>query len=244
MAESVEHLGNGVELLISDNYGFGTDALLLADFAAPHRKDRCLDLGTGCGIIPMIWYRNGITADIYGVDIQSAAIDQFNRTLKRNRTPQNVHAVHADLRNLPDTLPLGSFRTVTMNPPYKINGTGILSSSASDKIARHETECTLQDICGAAKRLLNFGGKFCICNRPERLADVIEAFRAANIEPKRLRMVQKRPDTRPWLFLLEGRLGGKPYLDVQPPFFIQNETGGDSAELLRVLGVYREEDNS
>lgn len=244
MAESVEHLGNGVELLISDHYGFGTDALLLADFADPHRRDRCLDLGTGCGIIPMIWYRNGITADIYGVDIQGPAIEQFRRSLSRNGNPSNVHAVHADLRDLPDTLPFGTFKTVTMNPPYKINGTGILSASASDKIARHETECTLQDICHAARRLLNYGGKFCICNRPERLADVIEAFRKENIEPKRLRMVQKRPETRPWLFLLEGRLGGKPYMDVLPPFYIQNEAGGDSEELLRVLGVYREEENS
>lgn len=243
MAESVENLGNGVELLISDSYGFGTDALLLADFADPHRNDRCMDLGTGCGIIPMIWYRNGISGDIYGLDIQEPAVDQFRRSLLRNGSPDNVHPVAADLCSLPKDLPLGTFRTVTMNPPYKINGTGILSASSADKLARHETACTLNDICGAARRLLNFGGKFCICNRPERLADVIEAMRAANIEPKRLRMVQKRPDTRPWLFLMEGRLGGKPYLDVLPPFYIQDESGGDSPELLRVLGSYREEEN-
>lgn len=242
MAESVENLGNGVELLISDSYGFGTDALLLADFACPHRRDRCMDLGTGCGIIPMIWYRNGIEGDIYGLDIQEDAIDQFQRSLHRNGNPETVHAVTADLRDLPKELPLGTFRTVTMNPPYKMEGTGILSVSRSDQLARHETACTLNDICGAARRLLNFGGKFCICNRPERLADVIEAFRANNLEPKRLRMVQKRPDTRPWLFLLEGRLGGKPYLEVLPPFYIQDEQGNDSKELLRVLGVYREEE--
>lgn len=244
MSESVENLGGGVELLISDNYGFGTDALLLADFADPHRNDRCMDLGTGCGIIPMIWYRNGVRGDLYGLDIQEAAISQFRRSLERNGNPETIHPIAADLCRLPNDLPLGTFRTVTMNPPYKVDGTGILSSSRADQIARHETACTLEDICNAARRLLTFGGKFCLCNRPERLADVIEAFRAANLEPKRLRMVQKRPDTKPWLFLLEGRLGGKPYLDVLPPFYIQDEDGNDSAELLRVLGTYREEDPS
>ena len=238
----IEYLGNNVELVISPEHGFGTDALLLADFASPHRKDLCMDLGSGCGIIPMIWHRNGIAGDIYGMDIQPAAIQQFQESIERNGSPSHLHAVQGDLKALPDTLPLGRFRVVTMNPPYKTGGSGILSSARSDQIARHETECTLTDICDAARRLLTFGGKFCLCSRPERLADAVCAFRDAGLEPKRLRMVQKRPETAPWLFLLEGRLGGKPFLNVDPPFYIQNADGGDSEELLRVLGSYREEE--
>ncbi len=244
MEERIEQLGNGVSLLISEAHGFGTDALLLADFAAPHRRDKCLDLGTGCGIIPMIWYRNGIQGEIYGLDIQEQAVSQFSRSILRNGEPDRLRAVQADLRHLPKDLPFGTFRTVTMNPPYKLEGTGILSSSRADKIARHETECSMDDITAAAKKLLTYGGSFCMCNRPERLADVIVSYRKAGLEPKRLRFVQKNADSKPWLFLLDGRLGGKPFLDVLPPLYIQNPDGSDSDELLRILGPYRKEATS
>ena len=45
----------------------------------------------------------------------------------------------------------------------------------------------------------------CICNRPERLADVICSMRANGIEPKRLRTVQKDRSSDPWLILVEGQ---------------------------------------
>ena len=251
MAEgSREYLGRGVSVYISPDHGFGTDALLLADFAAGGAAGHSTvagpvcDMGTGCGIIPLLLYRNGQKSDIYGIDIQPKAIEQFSRSLHENGDPSNMHAVLADIKELPDSVPKGTFKTVIMNPPYKPAGTGILSSSGADQIARHETECTISDAVGAAKRLLNFGGKLVMCSRPERLADVMEAFRLGSIEPKRLRFVQKRPDTKPWLFLLEGALGGKPYLTVEPPLFIQNEDGGNSKELTRIIGSYAESEET
>ena len=153
---------------------------------------------------------------------------------------ENVHALCGDLRDLSSLeLPLGKFKTVTMNPPYKPVDTGILSETTAEQIARHETTCTMDDAAAAAERLLNFGGNFAVCHRPERLPDVLEAFRAHSIEPKRLRFVQKNAGSAPWLFLLEGRKGGKPFLKVLPPLLLQNEDGSDSDEYLRILGEYR-----
>lgn len=64
-------------------------------------------------------------------------------------------------------------------------------------------------------------------------------MREAGLEPKRLRMVQQCPDTAPWLFLLEGRKGGKPFLTVEPPLIIEGP-GGFSRE---VLDIYQKEEN-
>jgi tRNA1(Val) A37 N6-methylase TrmN6 len=64
-------------------------------------------------------------------------------------------------------------------------------------------------------------------------------MRHEKLEPKRLRFVQQRPDTPPWLFLLEGRRGGKPFLQVDAPLIIEGE-GGFSPELLR---IYQKEHN-
>lgn len=242
--ERIEALGGNCSVIISKDHGFGTDALLLAQFAAPAGNGPCLDLGTGCGIIPLLWRRDGVSADLYGLDVQESACSQFTRSLalceEQGVSMERVHPVLGDLRELDGLdLPLGTFRTVTMNPPYKPVDTGILSKSRAEQIARHETMCTVDDAAGAASRALNFGGTFSVCHRPERLADVLEAFRAHSIEPKRLRFVQKRADTPPWLFLLEGKKGARPFLQVLPPLLIQNEDGTDSEELLKILGEYR-----
>ena len=80
---SFETLRNEIEICISDEHKFGTDAFLLADFAAPRHKDKVCDLGTGCGIIPLLMHISFKPSIIYGVDIQKQAIEQFNISVKK-----------------------------------------------------------------------------------------------------------------------------------------------------------------
>lgn len=80
-----------------------------------------------------------------------------------------------------------------------------------------------------------------MCQRPERLSDVISSMRAHNIEPKRLRFVQQRPGKAPKLFLIEGRRGGKPGgLIVEPVLLIEGENGDFSEEMIKIYGEYKE----
>ena len=57
------------------------------------------------------------------------------------------------------------------------------------------------------------------------------AMRQAGLEPKRLRWVQQRPGRAPWLFLAEGKAGGKPGLTVEPPLTVESPEGGYSDEM-------------
>jgi len=45
------------------------------------------------------------------------------------------------------------------------------------------------------------------------------------IEPKRLRFVSKNEATAPWLFLIEGKKGSKPFMQVMPQMYVWNENG-------------------
>lgn len=231
---SFEMLKNEVEICVSKEHKFGTDAFLLADFAAPRHKDKVCDLGTGCGIIPLLMHINFTPKIIYGVDIQGQAVEQLEISVKRNSL-DSIVPICADLKELWASAPLGELDVVTCNPPYKAANTGIESEGVAQRIARHEILCDIYDVCRAADRLLKFGGKLCLCNRPERLADVISAMRKNNIEPKNLRFVCKAPDCTPWLFLIEGKKGGKPFMKVLPQLYI-NEGDGFSEELLKIYG--------
>lgn len=229
-----EKLRNEIEICVSEDHKFGTDAFLLADFASPRHKDKVCDLGTGCGIIPLLMQISFAPKLIYGVDIQSRAIEQLGISVEKNGL-KNIVPICADLKELWQGAPFGSLDVVTCNPPYKADGAGMQSLSEAQRIARHEIMCDINDVCRAASRLLKFGGRFCLCNRPERLADVISAMKANSIEPKELRFVCKTPSDAPWLFLIEGKKGGKPFMKVLPQLYI-NGAEGFSDELLSIYG--------
>ena len=53
--ERLEPLGGGLQLVVSPAHEFSVDSLLLAAFAAIRKTDKACDLGTGCGIIPLLW---------------------------------------------------------------------------------------------------------------------------------------------------------------------------------------------
>lgn len=244
--EKLEPLGNGVEIIVSDNYHFSTDTILLADFSAPKHSDSAVELGTGCGTIPLLWVREKKYKEIVALDIQSDAVDMLSRSIEYNKANgisncDCITPMCADLKDIKGKLPFGHYNLVVCNPPYKLQGSGIKNPDKEKLLARHEESCTLDDICLAAAQLLQFSGRFCICQRPERLTDVMESMRKAGIEPKRLRLVQQRKDKEPKLFLLEGRRSGnRGFMQVMPTLFIENEQGDFSDEMKQIYGLYKE----
>lgn len=123
-----EELGGGIRLWVTPAHKFGADAFLLADFASPRAGDRAADLGSGCGIVPALWFRGPEPAprEAVAVEIQEAACAQMARSLAEGNLPAGRFVpLCADLRELRGRLPAGGFDLVTCNPPY--TGPGGLS---------------------------------------------------------------------------------------------------------------------
>ena len=229
MSYKFEQLSESIYVCTSKEHTFGTDAMLLAEFCAHRRKDIVCELGTGCGIIAEQLCVSDSPKKIYAVDVQTKAIEQLKLGIEKSKL-DNIVPICTDLKEL--SCEGGKKKAVMLsekvdlivcNPPYKRANAGIISDSSADKIARHETLCTIDDICEASARLLKYGGRLCICNRPERLCDVMVAMRNNKIEPKRLCFVSKKSDTAPWLFLIEGKYGGSPFLQIEPQRYIMEE---------------------
>ena len=220
--ERFEQLGGGVQVCVSRAHTFGSDAVLLADFAAPKPRERCIDLCSGCGIIPLLWLsKPDSPREITALDIQPEAIRQMQRSIERSGLGGNLRPVLADLRK-PSKPDHAAYDLVTCNPPYRALGTGFISDAACDQTARHEVECSLEEVCRAGAYLLRYGGRFCICHLPERLVDVLALMRKYAVEPKRIRFVQQRIDTAPWLVLAEGKRGAKPFAVIEPPVIVEH----------------------
>ena len=147
-----EPIGNGFEIYVSDHHTFGTDAVLLADFAAAKRSDRLVDLGTGCGIIPFLMLRDGLLQSAVGVDISKEATDLACMTAQ-GLSLERFSAVCSNLNDLKGKVEFGRATLVTCNPPYKAPDGGIKNPDPIDAAARHEVSCTLEDIVSVASRL-------------------------------------------------------------------------------------------
>lgn len=233
-----EPLGNGFYVYVSGHHTFGTDAVLLNNFARATAKDKMVDLGTGCGIIPLLSLRDKPLKSAIGVDISKEATDLAEKT-KAELGLQNFTVVNSDLKDLKGKVDFGCHTLVTCNPPYKAPNAGLKNPDSVIEVARHEVACTLRDIIAVGAKLLQTSGRFCMCHRPERLAELMSLMSEYKVEPKRLRLVCQRKGEEPWLVLLEGRRCGKTGLRIEPTLYVE-ENGSFSKEMIEIYGVYKE----
>ncbi len=234
-----EPIGSGYSIFVSAHHTFGTDAVLLANFAAARQGDKLVDLGTGCGIIAFLIMRDKRLARAFGVDISSEAIELCHESAKEcGFSP--FEAVCSNLCELKGKLPFGDNTLVVCNPPYKADKAGLQNPDSVIKTARHEVECTLEDIISVSARLLQTSGRLCMCHRPERLAELMSLMRKYKLEPKRLRTVAKRVGQKPWLVLVEARKQGNTGLTIEPELYVHDQNGNFSEEMIKIYGSYKE----
>lgn len=233
-----EPLGKNFFTYVSPHHTFGTDAILLANFAGGLRE-KAVDIGMGCGIIPLLMLRNGSVSTVTGVEISKEACDLAVRA-KEEQCLENFNIINSDLLCLKGKIEFGCHTLVTCNPPYKAPGAGIKNPDKVLGVARHEIACTLEDIVRVSSKLLQTSGRFCICQRPERLAELMSLMREYKVEPKHLRLVSQRHGEEPWLVLIEGKKCAKTGLRIMPTLYIE-ENGNLSSEMLEIYGSYKEE---
>lgn len=213
---------------------FGTDAVLLADFALMRKAERVIDLGSGTGIIPILLAGRAEDARIVGIEIQEAMVEMASRSIRLNDLEDRVEIMQGDIRQIPGVLGKGGFDVVVSNPPYKKEGSGMVNRMAPHAIARHEILCTLEDVIRTAADLLRNHGRFSMVHQTDRMLDILFLMRKYAVEPKRIRLVHPNTERPPNLLLVEGVRGGKPGLHWMPPLFMYDKDGRYTAEMNRI----------
>lgn len=215
----------------TDEFCFGTDAILLASFAAEKRFSLAADLCCGTGIIPFLLADRAEQAQIQGVDRSEHCIALARQSVELNGLTDRLRFFCEDLRNT--FLPPGRCDLVTANPPYFRSCSGF---RAKERLAacREEETCTFSDVAGCAGKLLRWGGRFCFIQKPERLAEVLSACSAVHLEPKILRLIVSKPGRSPELILVECKKGAQPGLRIDAPFFLYDASGAETEEFRAV----------
>jgi len=214
-----------------DAFRFGIDAVLLANFAKVRRNTKVVDLCTGTGIIPFILAGKTYASNIIGVEIQEELVEMANRSVQYNNLEQKINFINGDLKNIELIKSIPKVDVVTVNPPYKLQNSGLINLNDKNAIARHEICCTLEDVIIAIRILLVDRGRVYMVHRPDRLADILCAMRRHRIEPKCIRMVHPGVNKAPNIVLIEGQRDGGTFLKWEKPLYVHTEDGGYTQEI-------------
>ena len=187
-------------------FPLGGDALALGRFAMVRPGWKVCDLGTGSGALLLLLAGRAERLSLHGVERSQLAAQTARDNLLQNGLEGAV--LTGDLRQNP--LPAGQFDLVIANPPYFPVGSGTGGGPE-----RSEEFCTLDELCASAARLTKNGGRFALCHRPERLADVVCSLRAHGLEPKRMKLIAHSPIHAPSLLLMEATKQGRPGLNIE-----------------------------
>ena len=200
-------------------YRFSIDAILLSDFVTIKKHETVVDLGTGCGVIPLSLLISKPLKHIYCLEIQPELAYQAIRNAKLNNFENKMSVIRGDMRNLP--LPASSANVVVCNPPYRRKESGRINPDRERAIARHEIMASLDDILNAAGSILKAKGRLAMIYPADRLADLMTSMRQYNLEPKRIRIIYPNADSEAKLALVEGVSGGNSGVKILSPLFDQ-----------------------
>ncbi len=235
--ETIDELRNYGLRIIQPRHGyrFSLDPLLLSDFAGIREGERAIDLGTGCGVIPLVLARSVAGSTVVGVEFQEGMAELAQHNVRSNGLGERVEIITADILAVRKMFPVSSFDLVIANPPYRRQGTGKISPRAGRDRARHETTATLADFLETAKYLVRMHGRICFIYHPVRLTDFCAAAAELKLALLRMRMVHGNTASAARMVLLELAKGRRGELEVLPPLFVYGAEGEYSGELRRIV---------
>jgi len=209
----------------TSGYRFSIDAVLLADYTKPRPEETAVDLGTGCGVIPLILAFRYPETRFVGIEIQSTLAELAARNVQENDMSNRITIICRDMKAVSKDLIQGPIDLVVSNPPYRKPDSGRINPNPQRAVARHEIKVTLEEVVQTAARLLRYGGRFTTIYPAERLVDLISRMRSEGIEPKKVRTVHSRSGADAKLMLVEGVKGGRPGVDIAPPLVVYQDEG-------------------
>ena len=154
---------NGLKLIQQeDGFRFGIDSVLLADFAVYGRMERVADLGTGSGILPILMADACPGARFDAIELDAAAANRARRSVEMNGLAGRIRVHCMDMRVAAQNLGYGAFGACVCNPPYGKKGGALASARQDIRLARHEGEVSIEDVCACAAQLLKNGGRLSV----------------------------------------------------------------------------------
>lgn len=206
-------------------YRFSIDSVILASSLLPKAGEVVVDLGTGCGIIPIILAFRYSGIKILGIEIQKELAELAVMNVAANRMHECIRISHADIRTFSLEKIGAPVDWIISNPPYRKARSGRINPDAQRALARHEINLNLSQLMISVGRLLRVGGRFLTIYPAVRTTDLLVEMRAAGIEPKWMQTIHPHPEESAKLVLVQGIKGARSGMKIDQPLNIYHPDG-------------------
>ena len=203
-------------------FRFGMDAVLLYSIIPP-QAGITVDLCSGNGAVALLALAGGKSERVTALELQSRGCDLCRKSARLNGCEDRLNVVEGDIRHISEILSAECADTVTVNPPYFKRGCGLLPAENAIAIARHEVECTIDDVLEAARYLLKDGGIFCMVHRTDRQKEICSKIQKYDLYSTEITTVHSLPGKPGELFLLRACKGEKNAECKQNTFTLMNQ---------------------
>ncbi len=203
-------------------YRYTIDPIILSSHLSPAPGTRILDIGCGCGIMPLILGFRHPDTSITGVEIQKDLADLAARNIVENKMQDTVSIIHADIleNEIPEDLP--PFDLIISNPPYKKANSGRLNPDVQKATARHEIKLSIGQLFAKADSLLKSKGRIVVIFPSERLFDLYQAMFDTSFSPEWLRFIHPLEEKNAKRVIVSAVRNIKSSCEVRPPLYLHD----------------------
>jgi len=135
----------------------GTDAILLGRWVEVRPTDVVLDIGTGCGLLPLMLAQKGVN-QVDAVDIDAASIEEATVNFEASQWHDRLKAYCTDIVDLQtDKL----YDLIVSNPPF-FNRFSKCDSERKSRARHNDAGLPYETLCAVVCRLLKPEGRFAV----------------------------------------------------------------------------------
>ena len=209
----------------------GTDGVLLGAWAPVDKVQRdnvqctILDAGTGSGLIARMLMQRCPNAEVEGIDIDEAAVEQAREN--------GVRAFQARLQdwkiaNSQKPIANGLYDLIVSNPPYFQNS--LKNPDKGRQTARHTDTLSYAELIHHSTRLLKEGGQLALILPAEAEDEVRQLAAAENLFLTRVTRVYSKENKKPKRVLLAFRfqISDFRFQILEDSLVLEDEKGGRS----------------
>ena len=135
----------------------GTDAILLGRWTEVKPTDVVLDIGTGCGLLPLMLSQKGV-AHVDAVDIDKASIEEATINFEASQWHEHLKAFCIDIVDFQTDK---KYDLIVSNPPF-FNHFSKCDSERKSRARHNDAGLSYATICQEVGRLMQPDGRFAL----------------------------------------------------------------------------------
>ena len=136
----------------------GTDAILLSRWVEVNSDDYVLDIGTGCGLIPLMLSQKGIRhAD--AVEIDRDSYEEASLNFRNSAWGEKLAVYHEDVKTFADKN-IAKYDLIVSNPPFFFGDN--VPQKTKKGLARHTNTLAYKNLLVSVKKMLKPDGRFAL----------------------------------------------------------------------------------